>query len=61
MSAGPNTSQFDREEAAIQEAYARGDIDNKEMWRQLRELQRDYRAAAEEAAEGAYRREMEEW
>ena len=54
-------SQYELEEDEIQQAYAAGDISNKEMWRQMRELQRAYRADAEEAAEQAYRNEMDRW
>ena len=54
-------TQFEREEDAIEEAHSRGDIDLQERNRQLRELHRDYRAAAEESAQEAYNREMERW
>lgn len=52
---------YEREESAIQEAYSRGEITNAEMWRQMKELNRDYRDAAQESAQGAYEREMENW
>jgi hypothetical protein len=54
-------SQYEREENDIQERYARGEITNAEMWAELKELQRDYRAAAEEAAREAYDQELERW
>lgn len=54
-------NQFDREEEAIEAAYSRGDIDMKERNRQLRELHRDYRAAAQESAQDAYDQELERW
>jgi hypothetical protein len=53
--------QYEREESAIDEAYLRGYIDLNERNRQMRELSRDYQAAAEEAAQDAYNREMERW
>ena len=53
--------QFEREEEAIGEAYANGEITAKEYNKQMLELQRDYRAAAEEASGEAYRREMDRW
>lgn len=53
--------QFEREEDAIEEAHSRGDIDMKERNRQMRELQRDYQAAAEESAQRAYDDEMGRW
>lgn len=53
--------QFEREETAIQERYERGEITNAEMWEEQRQLQRDYRDAAEEAAREAYEREMDNW
>lgn len=52
---------YEREENAIQEAYARGEISNAEMWRQMRELNRDYRDAAQEAGRDAYEQELERW
>ena len=54
-------SQLEREEDAIWEAEARGEITNKEAWRQQRELQRDYQGAAEEAAREAYEAELARW
>lgn len=54
-------NQFDREEAAIIDAMNSGDISKEEGRRQIRELHRDYRAAAEEAAHEAYDREMSRW
>lgn len=52
---------YEREENDIQERYARGEMTNAEMWAEMRELQRDRRAAAHEAAQDAYDREMERW
>ena len=54
-------SQFVREENAIWEAEARGEISNKEAWEQQRELQRDLVAAAQESAQQAYEDEYARW
>ena len=52
---------FEREEEALEEAYNNGEITLKEFNRQVQELQRDYRAAAQGAAEEAYENEMGRW
>ncbi len=52
---------YEREEQAAFDDYRAGHITEKELNDQLRELQRDYREAAEEAAEQAYRNELENW
>lgn len=54
-------SQFDREMDDIDQAEADGRMSREEAARERRELQRDYRGAAEEAAENAYREELERW
>ena len=54
-------TQFEREEDAIEQAHSEGRISLKERNEQLRELQRDYRAAAEESAQSAYDDEMQRW
>jgi len=54
-------SQFGREEQELCDAYNRGDISLAEYNKAMQELQRDYRDAAREAAEEAYRQEMERW
>ena len=54
-------SQYEREEQDIQDRCARGEISSAEMRAELNELRRDYRAAAQEAAQGAYEQEMERW
>lgn len=54
-------SQYEREEERIQQSYALGEITNAEMWAEMRELQRDYAAAARESAQSAYEDEMERW
>ncbi len=57
----PNSSQYDREEAEIFARLERGEITNKQANEELKELQRDYQIAAREAAEEAYRQELERW
>lgn len=54
-------NQWEREEEQLERDLADGLISQKEYQQQLRELQRDYRGAAEEAADRAYRDEMERW
>jgi hypothetical protein len=54
-------SQFDREEEALDRAYQNGDITLKQYQDEMRELQRDYRGAAQEAAERAYEDELDRW
>jgi len=53
--------QFEREEQFLEDQLANGEITNSEFNEEMRELQRDYTMAAEEAAQGAYNREMENW
>lgn len=57
----PWESQFDREENHLVEQFNSGLITRDEYNKQMRELQRDYRAAAQEAAQDAYDREMDRW
>lgn len=54
-------NQYDREEEQLAHDYAAGLITREEYNRQMRELQRDYRAAAEESAREAYERELDRW
>jgi len=54
-------TQFDREEQAIIDAEEQGTITRAEANEQMRDLQRDYREAAHEAAGEAYNRELERW
>ena len=54
-------SQFDREVDFLEAQLERGEISLQEFNREMRELQRDYIAAAEEAAQEAYDREMDRW
>jgi hypothetical protein len=52
---------LEREEQYLEDQLAEGLIDIKEFNREMRELQRGYRAEAEEAAKEAYDRELERW
>ena len=45
---------IDKAEKELSDALDRGEISPQEFNREMRELQRDVRAEAEEAAEGAY-------
>jgi hypothetical protein len=54
-------SQFEREENHIWEREARGEITREQAWKEQRELDRDYRGAAEEAARQAYEDELARW
>lgn len=53
--------QLGREEQAISDEYEQGDTSLEEYNQQMDDLHRDYRAAAAEAAEAAYRDELEGW
>lgn len=52
---------FEREEQMLEEQLANGEISNEEFNDEMRELQRDYRGAAQEAAESAYNDVMGRW
>ena len=54
-------SQFEREEDAICQQYNDGLLTQKEYNDALKELYRDYRDAAQEAALDAYERELGNW
>lgn len=54
-------SQFEREEEYLEEQYNSGQITLREYNEQMRDLQREYRGMAEEAAQEAYDREMGNW
>ena len=47
-------SQLEREEQYLEDQLARGEISNKEFNDEMRELQREARGYAEEAAQAAY-------
>jgi len=52
---------YEREEQMIYDRYARGEISVQEYNNELRELAREERAERQEAAERAYRNELEQW
>jgi hypothetical protein len=54
-------SQFEREEDLLCEQYNSGLISQAEYNNEMRELNRDYRAQAQMAAEEAYENEMQRW
>ena len=54
-------NQYDREEDQLISDLNSGLISVAEFNKQMRELQRDYRADAEEAAERAYNEELGRW
>ena len=51
---GQMMDAFDREEQMLIESHACGDLTDAELREELRELQRDARAAVEAGAEAAY-------
>ena len=53
--------QVDREIDNLEQQLANGDISNAEFNRELREIERDYSAQAEESARDAYDRELGCW
>ena len=53
--------QMEREEQAIEDDVANGLITRAQANKEIRELHLSYQAAAEEAAQDAYDREMERW
>ena len=55
------SSQFEREEDLLCEQYNSGLISQSEYNNEMRELNRDYRAQAQMAAEEAYENEMQRW
>jgi hypothetical protein len=52
---------FEREEQLLEDDYNAGNLSLAEYNREMRELQRDYRAAAEESARDAYESELQRW
>jgi len=54
-------SQMEREEEHLFEQLNEGDIDQAEFNKQMNEIQREYRAMAEESAQDAYDNEMRNW
>ena len=53
--------QLEREEDALEQDLAEGRISQSEFNKEMRELQMDYRASAEESAMDAYQNELERW
>lgn len=54
-------TQFEREEEQLEKDFYAGLISGAEYNEQMRELVRDYQGAALEAAEEAYRDELDRW
>lgn len=52
---------FEREEDALEQRYHDGLLSREEYNREHRELSREYRALAQEAAQEAAGRELERW
>jgi len=53
--------QLEREEEALERELDEGTISVAEYNREMKELHRDYRYAAEEASQQAYENEMDRW
>jgi len=53
--------QIERAQDKLEKLLDEGAISQKEFNEEMRDLQREYMAAAEEAAEAAYRDEMGQW
>lgn len=53
--------QMEREEQRLCDLLNRGYITQAEFNKQMRDLQREYRAMAQDAAQEAYDREMDNW
>ena len=54
-------SQMEREENCLDEQLNNGEISQSEYRTAINDLQREYRAMAEDAAEQAYDNEMSNW
>ncbi len=52
---------FEREELDLEERLRRDEISIQEFNHEMKEVNRDRRQAAEEAAQDAYEREMDDW
>lgn len=52
---------WDREEEQLERDRMNGLISNAEYNRAMRDLQRDYRESAQESAQNAYDRELNNW
>lgn len=55
------SNQFEQEEESLQKQYESCQITLAEYRKELRELQRDYRAAADDAIREAGERERDRW
>jgi hypothetical protein len=55
------TNWYDKAEKQLEDDYAAGILSAEEYNEQMRDLQREYRDAADDAAQNAYDREMENW
>jgi hypothetical protein len=53
--------QYDREVDQLERMYANHEITEQEFHAEMAELNRDYQAAAEQAADQAYQDEMARW
>ena len=53
--------QFDFEVDILDDELASGALTSDEYDKVMREMEQDHAAAAEEAAQGAYDRELEQW
>ena len=53
--------QLERLEDQLHDDYEKGRITRQEFEEELRQLHRDYREAAREAAHEAYERELDRW
>ncbi len=53
--------QMEREVEQLERDLADGHISQAKFNKEMREMERDYRAAAEESARDAYDREMDRW
>lgn len=54
-------SQFEREEAAITEMLNNGELTVAQYNEAMRDLEREYRGAMEDACQDAYDRERDNW
>lgn len=54
-------TQYEREHDYLVDQVNSGQITQKEFNQQMRDLNRDYQAAAQESAQEAYDREMDRW
>ena len=54
-------TQIEREIDDIWDQETRGEISHSEAWQLTRNIERDYREEAEEAASQAYQNELDSW